>query len=379
MRSVLLVGGGKVGRTIARFLSRTGDYAVTLADADARAFRHVSPRDAAETLVVDATDPASLRDAAKGKHVVLSALSYAYNVRVATAALEAGASYFDLTEDVATTRAVRLLAADALEGQVFVPQCGLAPGFVGIVGHALAGKLDRVDALALRVGALPEHPMNALKYNLTWSTDGLVNEYLNPCEVIELGERRHAAPLEGLEELSLDGVRYEAFHTSGGLGTLCETLEGKVRDLSYKTIRYPGHRDLMRFLLHEMRLAERRPLLRELLEHAIPTTTQDVVIVVCEARGHRDGAYVQITDVRKIYGQQVDGEELSAIQLTTASGICAMVDLCFEGKLARSGFVRQEDTSLEDFLANRFGRVFGKRTAGAELSHGARRALDARE
>lgn len=379
MRSVLLVGGGKVGRTIARFLSRTGDYEVTLADADARAFRSFTERDACRTLVVDATDPASLRSAAEGKDVVVSALSYAYNVRVATAALEAGASYFDLTEDVATTRAVRLLADRAAPGQIFVPQCGLAPGFVGIAGRALSSRLTRVDALALRVGALPEHPTNALKYNLTWSTDGLINEYLNPCEVIELGERKLAAPLEGLEELSLDGVRYEAFHTSGGLGTLCESLEGKVRELSYKTIRYPGHRDLMRFLLSEMRLAEKRELLRELLENAIPTTTQDVVIVVCEARGYRDGSYVQVTDVRKIYGQEVDGEELSAIQLTTASGICAMVDLGFEGKLAPSGFVRQEDTALEDFLGNRFGRVFGKRGASAELSSGARRALDARE
>lgn len=379
MRSVLLVGGGKVGRTIARFLARTGEYDVTIADADARAFRMIEPRDRCHTAVVDATNPASLRAALEGKDVVVSALSYGYNVRVATAALEAGASYFDLTEDVATTRAVRLLAASAREGQVFVPQCGLAPGFVGIAGRAIAARLERVDALALRVGALPEHPTNALKYNLTWSTDGLINEYLNPCEVIELGERKLAPPLEGLEELSLDGVRYEAFHTSGGLGTLCETLEGSVRELSYKTIRYPGHRDLMRFLLHEMRLAERRELLRELLENAVPTTTQDVVIVLCEARGYRDGSYVQVTDVRKIYGQAVDGRELGAIQLTTASGVCAMVDLFFEGKLAPSGFVRQEDTSLADFLDNRFGRIFGLRGASAEPSGTARRALDARD
>lgn len=378
MRSVLLVGGGKVGRTIARFLARTGDYDVTVADADARAFRNFSACDGCRTSVVDATDKDALCEAATGKDVVVSALSYAYNVRVATAALEAGASYFDLTEDVATTRAVRLLADRAAPGQVFVPQCGLAPGFVGIAGHALAKKLDRVDALALRVGALPEHPTNALKYNLTWSTDGLINEYLNPCEVIERGERKLAPPLEGLEELSLDGVRYEAFHTSGGLGTLCETLEGAVRELSYKTIRYPGHRDLMRFLLHEMRLAERRELLREMLENAIPTTTQDVVIVVCEARGYKDGSSVQVTDARKIYGQNVDGEELGAIQLTTAAGICAMVDLHVEGRLAKEGFARQEDTSLEVFLANRFGRVFGRRAASAELGGTPRRALDAR-
>ena len=95
----------------------------------------------------------------------------------------------------------------------------------------------------MRVGALPQFPTNALTYNLTWSTDGLINEYCNPCEAIHDGERMHVLPLEGIEHFSLDGVRYEAFNTSGGLGTLCDTLDGRVRELNYKTIRYQGHRD----------------------------------------------------------------------------------------------------------------------------------------
>ncbi|MFX9180922.1 saccharopine dehydrogenase C-terminal domain-containing protein, partial [Acinetobacter baumannii] len=95
-------------------------------------------------------------------------------------------------------------------------------------------------------GALPLYPTNGLKYNLTWSTDGLINEYCNPCEAIVDGQMREVLPLEGLEHFSLDGLDYEAFNTSGGLGTLCETLEGRVDSLDYKTVRYPGHREIVK-------------------------------------------------------------------------------------------------------------------------------------
>ena len=117
----------------------------------------------------------------------------------------------------------------------------------------------------MRVGALPEFPSNALNYNLTWSTDGLINEYCNPCQAIHDGRLIDALPLDGLESFSLDGVHYEAFNTSGGLGTLCETLLGQVRELNYRTIRYRGHRELMAFLLarpaavRTARDAERHP------------------------------------------------------------------------------------------------------------------------
>ena len=107
-----------------------------------------------------------------------------------------------------------------------MPQCGLAPGFISIAAYHLTRLFDKLDAVYMRVGALPQFPSNALKYNLTWSTDGLINEYCNPCEAIHDGRRIDVLPLEGLEHFSLDGVRYEAFNTSGGLGTLCETLDG---------------------------------------------------------------------------------------------------------------------------------------------------------
>jgi saccharopine dehydrogenase-like NADP-dependent oxidoreductase len=239
---------------------------------------------------------------------------------------------------------------------VLMPQCGLAPGFVSVAAAALASSFDELRSVSLRVGALPQFPTNALKYNLTWSTDGLINEYCNPCEAIVDGELREVPPLEELEAFSLDGIAYEAFNTSGGLGTLCESLLGRVEALTYKTVRYPGHCEIVKLLVRDLRLAHRRDVLKDVLETAIPVTDQDVVFV--SVSGTRDGVLTQETFARKVYAADVGGRRLSAIQLTTAAGICAMADLVREEKLPTSGFVRQEECALEEFLANRFGSLY---------------------
>jgi saccharopine dehydrogenase-like NADP-dependent oxidoreductase len=366
---ILLLGSGKIGRMITRFLTSSGDFDVTVADSDVESLARLRERIPVPVQGLDASDAAQLARAMQGHDGVISALSYRFNPLVAQVALEQGAHYFDLTEDVETTRAVRRLAANARPGQLFVPQCGLAPGFVSIAAHALAQQVERIDTVHMRVGALPQFPTNALKYNLTWSTDGLINEYCNPCEAIHEGAFRTVLPLEGYEQFSLDGVRYEAFNTSGGLGTLCETLDGKVRELDYKTIRYLGHRDLAAFLVNELRLSEHREQLKELLERAVPMTFQDVVVVFCTVSGWRRGQFVQLTDARKVYHQELFGENWSAIQITTAAGICAVVDLVREQTLSGTGMLRQEEISLQVFLDNRFGSHYASgNTFGVHLT-----------
>jgi saccharopine dehydrogenase-like NADP-dependent oxidoreductase len=366
MHRVLLLGAGKIGRMIAKFLSATSDYRVLVADESRESLALVAAQSGVETAQIDAADPAELVALCQGQQAVISALSYHYNPLAAQGALEAGASYFDLTEDIATTRVVREVAQQARPGQIFMPQCGLAPGFVSIAASHLTRDFDELDSVYMRVGALPQFPTNALRYNLTWSTDGLINEYCNFCEVIHDGRRLEVLPLEGLEHFSLDGVRYEAFNTSGGLGTLCETLAGQVRTLNYKTVRYNGHRELMHFLISELRLSHRRELLKDLLETAIPVTMQDVVIIFCTVTGRRQGQLIQTSDARKIYQQTIDGEVWSAIQVTTAAGVCAVVDLHFSGELrgtpgeAGGGFVRQEEVELPRLLANRFGKYYDR-------------------
>jgi saccharopine dehydrogenase-like NADP-dependent oxidoreductase len=358
MRKVLLLGAGKIGRMIARFLVTSGDYDVLVGDTDPFSLERIRDQSKVGAQLLNAADPEQLAGAMRGRDAVISALSYVNNPTVAQAALAAGISYFDLTEDIRTTQAVKQIAESARPGQIFMPQCGLAPGFVSIVAHHLTESFESVDTVFMRVGALPQFPSNALMYNLTWSTDGLINEYCNMCEAIHDGQRMNVLPLEGIENFSLDGVRYEAFNTSGGLGTLCDTLENRVRELNYKTIRYQGHRELMAFLVHELRLSERREVLKDILEHAIPVTFQDVVVIFCTASGRRKGQLVQISDARKIYGHTLDNEAWSAIQITTAAGVCAVLDLHCEGKLKGTGLVRQEQVELDNFLDNRFGGYY---------------------
>ncbi|HEY2835711.1 MAG TPA: saccharopine dehydrogenase NADP-binding domain-containing protein, partial [Rhizomicrobium sp.] len=227
MRDILLIGAGKIGETIADLLCASGDYQVTVADRSEFQLQKLPRRTPLKTLVLDAGNEAALEAALKGRFAVLSAAPYAITSKIAKAACKAKVHYLDLTEDVATTRLAKSLAQSA--ESALIPQCGLAPGFISIAAQDLARRFEKLDSVRMRVGALPQFPSNALNYNLTWSTDGLVNEYGNPCDAIVDGVLREVAPLEELEEFSLDGVRYEAFNTSGGLGTLCETLAGQVR------------------------------------------------------------------------------------------------------------------------------------------------------
>jgi saccharopine dehydrogenase-like NADP-dependent oxidoreductase len=357
MRNVALVGGGKIGIAITELLAGTGDYRVTVFDRDAESLDRMPNRDV-ETRRMEIGDAREFARALDGQDVVLSATPYSLTTTVAEAAKRAHAHYLDLTEDVESTRTIRRLA-DGAE-TAFVPQCGLAPGFISIAAFDLAKKFDRLRDVQMRVGALPVFPTNALKYNLTWSTDGLINEYCNPCESIRDSQRGEVPALEELEAFSLDGIAYEAFNTSGGLGTLCDTLEGKLENLNYKTVRYPGHRDIVKMLVRDLRLGMRRELLKDVLETAIPITYQDVVLIFVTVSGWIEGRLTQESYAKKIYSQTIGNRLMSAIQVTTASGICAMCDLLVEGKLPQKGFVRQEQAKLTDFLANRFGRYYAK-------------------
>jgi len=358
MRRVLVLGAGRIGRTITAFLASSGDYQLTVADISEKALGTLAHHEHVQPVALNVSQTETLLALMQKHQAVVSAVNPSQQPGISSAALGAGVSYFDLTEDVANTKRVKAVAARAAEGQIFMPQCGLAPGFVSVVAASLASQYEELERVEMRVGALPQHPSNALRYSLTWSPEGLINEYCEPCEAIIDGELRLVQPLEGVEELVIDGDLYEAFNTSGGLGTLCESLQGCVRDLTYKTIRYPGHRELMDFLLKDLRLCERRELVVEILERAIPATLQDVVVVFCAASGMIDGRYRRTTDVRKLYPIEIAGETRAAIQRTTAAGLCTMLDLYFGGELPSRGFVCHENVSLELFLANRFGKHF---------------------
>jgi len=361
MHRVLILGAGKIGALISGLLAESGSYQVQLGDVDAAAAAAVAKAHASPQLTpheLDATNLPALTAhlAAQPVDAVISSLPYYCNVGVAEAACHAGIHYFDLTEDVEVTRAVRRIAAGA--GTAFVPQCGLAPGFISIAAAELITHFDELRAVKLRVGALPQHPNNVLKYSLTWSTEGLINEYGNPCQAIVDGHSIDVAPLEGLEEIEIDGTLYEAFNTSGGLGSLAETHGAHCESMNYKTIRYPGHCEQMRLLMNDLKLNHDRGTLKRILENAVPQTLQDVVIVYAAVTGKQDGELREENYVNKVYPQLIAGRLWSAIQVTTASGITSVVDLVLEHPQKYRGFVAQEQFRLTGILANRFGRYY---------------------
>ncbi len=361
MQEILVLGAGKIGALITGLLADSGDYHVQLADKEANAADEVIQAHGLGNLDAfsfDAADAASLTaHIRKHKPVALiSGLPYFCNIAVAKVAREEDLHYFDLTEDVAVTEAVRKLAEGA--NKVFVPQCGLAPGFISIAANELIKHFDELKSVKLRVGALPQHPNNVLKYSLTWSTDGVINEYGNPCQSVIDGSEVDVQPLEGLEEIEIDGRLYEAFNTSGGLGSLGHTYNGRVNTMNYKTIRYPGHCEQIRLLMNGLKLNHDRPTLKRILENAVPQTLQDVVIIYAAVTGLQDGELREENYVNRVYPEMVSGRLWSAIQITTAAGICSVMDLVLSDPSKYSGFIAQEEFGLSDILDNRFGEYY---------------------
>lgn len=361
MYKVMITGAGKIGSLIACLLMESGDYEVYLADlhfngSDIRRLSAVMPQ--IKTVILDVQDLNAMQCYIKEQDImaVISSLPYFLNVHVANAAKTANIHYFDLTEDTAVTGEVKEIAADATTA--FVPQCGLAPGFISIVANSLMQDFEVCEQVKLRVGALPQRASNGLHYSLTWSTDGVINEYGNLCYGISEGKSVTMTPLEGLENIRIDGCAYEAFNTSGGLGSLSELWLGRVKRMNYKTIRYPGHCKKMRFLMNDLGLNQDRATLKHIFERNIPKTYEDMVIIYVSVEGMRHSEFSENSYFKKIYPVTVAGLHWSSIQISTASGVCAVVDLLLQNKNPPTGLVLQENFQLKDVLANRFGQYY---------------------
>ena len=361
MHRVLVLGAGKIGSLVACLLAQRGTYEVHLGDITLD-----TPKRLVENLRLEGVTPCILDVrhpdtvsaylSAHPMDAILSSLPYFCNPTVAGLALTHGLHYFDLTEDVEVTSQIKILSAGA--AHAFMPQCGLAPGFISIAAHDLMTHFETLDTVKMRVGALPVHPSNALKYSLTWSTDGLINEYGNLCYGIEAGAKVPLQPLEGHETIELDGLLYEAFNTSGGLGTLADSYAGTVQTMNYKTLRYPGHCEKIHLLMKDLKLNEDRETLKRVLERAIPQTLQDVVLIYASVTGTQNGSLFEENYVKKIYPQCIKGKLWSAIQITTASSVCCVMDLVLSRPSEYHGFITQESVSLKEFLGNDFGACF---------------------
>lgn len=348
IQSVAVLGLGRVGELVALVLAESG-FDVTGYDA--------APRDGVPARPLDVDDHAALAVALAEVDAVISCLPFHRNTAVAEAAAAGGTHYFDLTEDLPTTNRVIELAASH-DGVAFAPQCGLAPGLIGIIGASMAAGAEQLRSIELKVGALPRFPTGRLGYAFNWSPEGVVNEYLNDCEVVRGGRRQLVPALTGNERVIIGGIELEAALTSGGLGTMCRTYEGRLQRLDYKTLRYPGHFDQMRFLFEELGLGDQRDLAGRLLRNALPAVDEDVVYLHAAVESIRDGFPYREEFVRAYRPLEIGGRTWRAISWTTACSAVAVMELVADGVIPANGFVGQEDISLADFTATSAGRRF---------------------
>ena len=351
MESILTLGLGKVGTLVATLLNQK--YKVTGVDRQSPHYQFDLPFDV-ETC--DVSDLNLLREKINKHDTVVSALPYFLNKPIAKLAHDLGKHYFDLTEDVGTTNYIKDLSKTSRG--VMAPQCGLAPGIIGIIGADLAKDFTKLRDIELRVGALPRYPNGQMAYSFTWSPAGVINEYINDAEAIQNGTRKLMPSLDGIEYINIGGREFEAFTTSGGLGTMCETYEGKVDTLNYKSIRYPGHGKLMKFLIQELILKDDKEKLSQILENAKPPVKEDIVYVYAVVEGWQKERLFRNEYFKAFEPTTIDGQVWRAISWTTAASLAAVIDMVNEGTLPDKGFLKQEEIPFDKFLATSYGKLF---------------------
>ncbi len=353
MNKILVLGLGKVGSLLGVLLHKK--FTVTGLDKQKPHYEYKLPF---EVISGDVTNNDFMKATLLEFDAVVSALPYFLNKNIATLAHELGKHYFDLTEDVDTTNYIRQLAKTSKA--VMAPQCGLAPGLIGIVGTHLTKSFTKLRDIELRVGALPRYPNGQMAYSFTWSPAGVINEYINDAEVIHNGLRKMVPSLEGIEYINIEGQEFEAFTTSGGLGTMCETFEGKVDTLNYKSIRYPGHGKLMRFLMYELILKEDKQRLEDILKNAKPPVKEDVVYVYAVVEGWQDEKLFRNEYFKEFHPIAIEGKSWRAISWTTAASVVSVIEMVASGKLPQKGFLKQEEINFDAFLSTDCGSLFNK-------------------
>lgn len=379
---LLVIGSGMMGSAAAYDMCRQAKVAsVTLADSDLKRAREAATRinnidggRKVKAVSLDASNESAAAQLMKGHDAVLSAVPYFLNLGLAKAAVEARCHFADLGGNNTVVRQELALAAKAEKrGIAIAPDCGLSPGMASILGGELVQRLGgRADALKLYVGGLPAQPMPPFHYQLVFSVEGLINEYVEPASILRKGKMVTVEPLTEPEDFRMPGFSpLVAFHTSGGTSTLPETFEGRIGECFEKTLRYPGHFDLLcelkelglfsseKVQVNGTQIAP-RALMSKIFEGKFASKGPDVCIMRLEA--HES---VRTPGVRGLLGARLQGRvatftlvdhydpktDMSAMMRTTAFPASIVVQMLASGAITKRGAVLQErDVPADLFL-----------------------------
>ncbi|WP_432363474.1 saccharopine dehydrogenase C-terminal domain-containing protein [Sporosarcina sp. UB5] len=252
---VVVVGAGLMGKEAVRDLVKSdGVTKVYLADLNvkmAEEFAKQLKSDKLEVRLLDATNDVELREVMALGEVVINALFYTFNEKVARTAVDIGVHAIDLGGHIggATDAVLGLKEKAEAKGVTIIPDLGVAPGMINILTGYGASKLNKVDSIKLYVGGIPVKPEPPLNYNVVFSLEGVFDHYTDPSHVIRNGQLLEVPSLSEVEAIHFDEFgELEAFHTSGGTSTLTKTFSN-VQTLEYKTIRYKGHAEKFQLLV----------------------------------------------------------------------------------------------------------------------------------
>jgi lysine 6-dehydrogenase len=374
----LVLGAGLMGRAAAYDLARGDDVEeVVVADQDGALAKQVallaSGDDAAPLrgVALDVSDQEAVRELMQDVHSCLSAVPYYFNVALAESAVATGTHFCDLGGNNTVVDATLALDEKArAAGVSLVPDCGLAPGQVAVIARAQVDSLDEVERLSIRVGGLPLNPEGTLRYQKFFSINGLINEYVEPVRALRKGELVVLEPLSELESLEFPAPfgELEAFTTSGGTSTLVETYRGKIQDLDYKTIRYPGHCTVIRSM-YELGFFSKEPvqvgevslsprdLSHDLLDAKLPRDGKDVVLVRVESLGTRNGKRIRVRH-QGVFQENPAGH--TAMMQTTAYAAAIVCRMMADGRIEPGGARPQERcVPTKEFLEELENRGIG--------------------
>ena len=365
---IILIGAGMMGQAISSYIASHDDVdEIIVADRDLSRAERIAQR-LRDTRIVprrlDVSAPGAVREAMHGSDVAISAVPYFFNLNLARAAVESGVSFCDLGGNNRIVAGELALDEQAREaGVTIIPDCGLAPGLVNILAAAAVEDLDTAESVSIRVGGLPQHPRPPLGYQIVFSPHGLINEYMEPSTVLRDGEIVTVPSLTEREEISFPSPydRLEAFHTSGGSSTLPQTLHGRVKNLEYKTIRYPGHLEKIKAMA-DLGFFDNEPqqidgvdvvprlLAVHLLRERLSFDEPDVILLRVSARGTSAGTPIEIR--YEMIDNYDESTGLSAMMRTTGFPIAQIALMIARGEITARGAIPQETcVPTEAFLA----------------------------